>query len=198
MVARLLALSGSVRKSSFNKRLATRLATIAGDQGAEITLVDLSEFDLPIYNGDTEDDSGLPDAAVRLKRLLKENTGLIIACPEYNGFMTPLLTNTIDWCTRSDAASVDLSGFTGKTVLIASASPGPGGGSRAATHLKTMLSGIGSVVYPQGLTIASAHGAFDDQGGFVDPAMAIRAESLIKNFIEFTERFEQPRSTSML
>ena len=80
MMARLLALSGSVRKSSFNKRLATRLATIAGDQGAEITLVDLSEFDLPIYNGDTEDDSVLPDAAVRLKRLLTERAGLITPC----------------------------------------------------------------------------------------------------------------------
>ena len=121
---------------------------------------------------------------------MQENTGLIITCPEYNGFMTPLLVNTIDWCTRSENASVDLSGFADKTILIASASPGPGGASRANTHLRTMLSGIGSIVFPQTLTVPAAYNAFDDQGEFVDESMAKRAERLIKNFVRFTNRFE--------
>ena len=103
--------------------------------------------------------------------------------------MTPLLVNAIDWCTRSEDASVDLSGFADKTILIASASPGPGGGSRANTHLKTMLSGIGSIVFPQTLTVPSAYSAFDDQGEFLNDSMEKRAQRLIKKFVQFTNRF---------
>ena len=189
-MTKLLVLSGSIRAESFNLKLATRLASIAQQEAAEVTLVNLADFELPIYNGDTEAADGLPAAAKRLKTLLKGNTGLIVACPEYNGFMTPLLINAIDWCTRSEDASVDLSGFTDKTLLVTSASPGPGGGGRASTHLKTMLSAIGSIVFPQSLAVSTAHKAFDDQGEFSDEAMAQRAHRLIVKFIQFTQRFE--------
>jgi len=189
-MTQLLVFSGSSRTESFNLRLAVQLASFAEHEDAEVSLVDLRDFDLPIYNGDLEDTKGLPRAAKRLKKLLQDNTGLIIACPEYNGFMTPLLVNAIAWCTRSEDASVDLSGFAEKTVLIVSASPGPGGGSRANTHLKTMLSGIGSIVFPQTLTVPSAYNAFDDQGEFLDDSMKKRAKRLIEKFVQFTNRFE--------
>ena len=188
-MTQLLVFSGSSRIESFNLKLAVRLALIAEQTDAEVSLVNLQDFDFPIYNGDLEDAKGLPSAAKRFKKLLREHTGLIITCPEYNGFMTPLLVNTIDWCTRSEDASVDLSGFADKTVLIASASPGPAGGSRANTHLKTMLSGIGSIVFPQTLTVPSAYDAFDDQGEFLDDSMAKRAQRLIEKFVQFTNRF---------
>ncbi len=189
-MTRLLVFSGSSRAESFNLKLATQLASIAEQETAEVSLIHLGDFELPIYNGDLETAEGLPDAAKRLKELLREHTGLIIACPEYNGFMTPLLINTIDWCTRSEDASVDLSGFADKPVLIASASPGPGGGGRADTHLRTMLSGIGAIVFPQSLTVSSAHRAFGDQGEFADDSMAQRVQRLITKFIQFSRRFE--------
>ncbi|MCZ6853522.1 MAG: NAD(P)H-dependent oxidoreductase [Gammaproteobacteria bacterium] len=189
-MAHLLVFSGSTRTESFNLKLAVQLASMAEQEGATVSLVNLSDFDLPIYNGDLEITQGLPDAAKRLKNLLQENAGFIVTCPEYNGFITPLLINAIDWCTRSEDASVDLSGFSDKTVLIASASPGPGGGNRSNTHLKTMLSGIGAIVIPQTLTVPAAHNAFDDQGRFLDDAMEKRAERLIAKFIQFTNRFE--------
>ncbi len=189
-MTKLLVLSGSSRAESFNLKLATQLASIAKQEGAEVALVNLEDFELPIYNGDLEGTEGLPDAARRLKKLLQDNTGLIVTCPEYNGFMTPLLINAIDWCTRSDDASVDLSGFADKTLLVASASPGPGGGGRASTHLKTMLSAIGSVVFPQSLTVSSAFNAFGDQGEFTDASMAKRAQRLVSKFIQFSQRFE--------
>jgi chromate reductase len=189
-VTKLLVLSGSIRTESFNRRLATRLASIAKQEAAEVTSLNLADFELPIYNGDLEASKGLPDAAKRLKALLHENTGLIITCPEYNGFMTPLLINAIDWCTRSEEASVDLSGFADKTLLVASASPGPGGGGRASIHLKTMLSAIGCIVFPQSLVVSSAFNAFDDQGEFSDASMAERAQRLITGFIRFSQRFE--------
>jgi len=189
-MTRLLVFSGSSRTESFNLKLAVQLASIAEQENVEVSLVNLGDFNFPIYNGDMEDTKGLPRAAKRLKKLLQENTGLIITCPEYNGFMTPLLVNTIDWCTRSEDASVDLSGFADKTVLIASASPGPGGGNRANTHLRTMLSGIGSIVFPQTITVPSAYNAFDDKGDFLDESMAKHAKRLIQKFVLFTNRFE--------
>lgn len=189
-MTKLLVLSGSSRAESFNLKLATRLASIATQEAAEATLVNLADFELPIYNGDLEASEGLPEAAKRLQKLLQENTGLIVACPEYNGFMTPLLINAIDWCTRSEDGSVDLSGFADKTLLVASASPGPGGGGRANTHLKTMLSAIGSIVFPQSLIVSSAFDAFDDRGEFSDASMAKRAQRLIARFVEFSGRFE--------
>jgi chromate reductase len=189
-MTQLVVLSGSSRSESLNLKLAIQLASIATQEGAAVTLVNLEDYEMPIYNGDLEATHGLPAAAKRLKVLLQENTGLIVTSPEYNGFMTPLLVNAIDWCTRSEDASVDLSGFVDKTLLVASASPGPAGGSRSTTHLRTMLSAIGSIVFPQSLAVSSAFNAFDDQGAFTDASMAKRAQRLISKFIQFSQRFE--------
>lgn len=189
-MTRLSVFSGSSRADSYNQKLANQLASDAGSHGAELTVVNLGEFELPIYNGDLESTDGLPVAAAELKKILQDQSGMIIACPEYNGFMTPMLINTIAWCTRSAEASVDLSAFAGKTVLIAGASPGPGGGGRAVSHLRTLLSGIGAIVFPQSLTIPSAYSAFDEQGLLKDEKMTDRAKRMVGQFVEFTRRFE--------
>ena len=188
MTLRISVISGSSRAGSYNLKLAMQLASMAETTDTEASLINLKDFEMPLYNGDLEDTEGLPGAAKLLKRQLRESTGLIITCPEYNGFMTPVLINAIDWCTRSEDASVDLSGFDGKTVFVASASPGPGGGSRAATHLKTLLSGVGCMVFPQSVTVPSAYNAFDDEGKLVDEALVKKAEQLVEKFVQFTNR----------
>ena len=192
----LLVLSGSSRSESLNTKLATCVGAAVVRQGAEVQMVNLDVFELPIYNGDLEQSSGLPDAAKRLKQLLLSSAGIVVACPEYNGFMTPLLLNAIDWCTRSEKGSGDLSAFADKPVLVISASPGPGGGSRANSHLKTMLSGIGSFVFPATLTVPVAHKAFTETGEFSDASMAQRAERLVTRFVQFTDRFENPAQST--
>ena len=188
-MAKLLVFSGSSRRESVHTRLAVLLASVAEQEGAQTTLIRLEDFDIPIYNGDLEEEHGLPGDIKRLKALLSENTGLIITCPEYNGFMTPLLINTISWCTRSEEATPDLSGFADKAVLVASGSPSSLGGIRANTHLKTMLSGIGAIVFPQSLTVPATHQAFDSHGGLAQASMGERIERTLQNFIAFTDRF---------
>ncbi|MBH80730.1 MAG: FMN reductase [Gammaproteobacteria bacterium] len=188
-MAKLLVFSGSSRRESVHTRLAVLLASVAEQEGAQTTLIRLEDFDIPIYNGDLEEEHGLPGDIKRLKALLSENTGLIITCPEYNGFMTPLLINTINWCTRSEEATPDLSGFADKAVLVASGSPSSLGGIRANTHLKTMLSGIGAIVFPQSLTVPATHQAFDSHGGLAQASMGERIERTLQNFIAFTDRF---------
>lgn len=192
----LLILSGSSRSGSLNSKLAACLAAAVIREGVEVQIVSLADYELPIYNGDLEQTHGLPDAAKRLKQLLLNSAGIVVACPEYNGFMTPLLLNAIDWCTRSEEGSGDLSAFADKPILVISASPGPGGGGRANTHLKTMLSGIGSFVFPATLTVPVAHKAFTKTGEFSDASMAQRSARLVTRFVQFTDRFENPAQST--
>jgi chromate reductase len=183
-----LAFSGSTRADSFNHKVAATLVAQINKLGHDGQLVNLNNYDMPIYNGDLEAASGLPASVTALKQKMSEANGLIITCPEYNGFMPPVLINAIDWCTRSAEASVDLGCFINKPVFIAAASPGPGGGGRAANHLKTMLSGIGAYVSPFPLTVPSAFNAFADDGSFADEGMNDRAANMMAGFAQFTEK----------
>lgn len=185
-VATFLAFCGSSRKDSFNQKTLDCVVNALQAKGETVKVINLSDFKQPIYNGDEESASGLPEATVRLQTLLHEHDALLIGCPEYNGFMTPLLINTIDWTTRSCEATPDLSCFAGKPVLITCSSPGPGGGMRAATHLKTMLLGIGSIVSPDNFMVPSAFNAFDESGKLKDEKLRQRAEQVASRFRELT------------
>ncbi|MBD3649693.1 MAG: NAD(P)H-dependent oxidoreductase [Pseudomonadales bacterium] len=184
-MAKLLAFCGSTRKESFNRKLLDAAIRAARDQGADVTSVSLDDFPMPIYNGDLEAESGLPEGARRLKELMQQHTGIIIGCPEYNGFMTPLLMNTIDWCSRSDDAGADLSPFRDKPVLITSASPCPFGGSRSATHLRTMLAGMGCIVLPYTISLSNAGNAFSDAGSVKDDKFQSRIDRSVSGFLRF-------------
>ena len=164
MTPKLLVFAGSVRRDSFNARLARFAAREAEAAGAETTLLDLADFGLPLYNGDLEADEGLPAGAVRLKELFLAHDGFLIASPEYNGSLSPLLKNTIDWVSRPVAGQPRLVWFAGKVAGLMAASPGTLGGTRGLVHVRQILSGIGVIVGPTQLAIAEAGSAFDDDG----------------------------------
>ena len=128
MPPRFLAFSGSARRESLNRKLLAVLVDAVQSLKAEVTVADLNTYELPLYHGDLEDASGLPSGAVRLIEEIQQHDGLLIASPEYNSMMTPLLKNTIDWCTRGDDNP-----FVGKIVAVGSASPGQLGGIRSFT-----------------------------------------------------------------
>ncbi len=196
-MATFLAFCGSARKDSFNQKTLDCVVDALHANGETITSISLNDFPQPIYNGDEETASGLPEATVRMKTLLIKHDALIIGCPEYNGFMTPLLMNTIDWATRSREASPDLSCFKGKPVLITSCSPGPRGGLRAGAHLKTMLSGIGCIVSPDNFIVSGAFGAFDESGKLKDENLQRRAEQVASRFSELANKHLVPAFAAM-
>ena len=187
-MTRLLAFAGSSRKASFNRQLLDLLVAMAQEAGADITTVDLAELDIPIYNGDLEAASGLPTGAEQFRSLLHDHQGLLIASPEYNGFVTPLLLNSIDWATRDGSGGADLTPFRGKTAAIVSASPGQFGGLRSAGHLRTLLSGTGCHVLPMSLPVGSAGRAFDESGKLKEERYQQRAEQLVSQLIALTEK----------
>lgn len=145
----LLAFSGSGRMHSLNSRLLETAADMARKQGAVVEVIDLRALDLPLYDGDYEEANGLPDGARQLKEAMREADGFLIASPEYNSFPTPLLLNAIDWASRSESREeAPLSAFKGKAAGLIAASPGPMGGLRSLTALRSKLQNIGVTVIP--------------------------------------------------
>jgi chromate reductase, NAD(P)H dehydrogenase (quinone) len=174
---RILAFAGSARRESFNKRLIAIAAQGAKQAGADVTLVDLADYELPLFNQDLEA-QGLPANAVALKKLFLEHQGLLIACPEYNSSITPLLKNTIDWVSRSARGEGPLAAYQGKVAAIMSASPGALGGLRGLVHVRSILGNIGVLVLPDQVAIPTAHEAIAADGRFKDEKRQASVENL--------------------
>lgn len=181
MSIRLLGISGSTRTGSLNLRLVRAALHRAEHQGAETTLVDLKSLGIPLYDGDLEDASGLPDGARRLRNLLIEADGLVIASPEYNGSFSAVLKNAIDWTTRPDPESPEdppLVAWRGKVAGLLSTSPGGLGGIRGLVHIRAVLSHVGSHVVPQEAAIPFGHEAFREDGSILDEKRHALVESV--------------------
>lgn len=177
-MVRLLAFAGSARRDSFNKRALISLVDGARAAGAEVTVVDLRDWPMPLYDGDLEAASGLPETVQRFKALLREHDGLLLACPEYNGSITPLLKNTIDWCTRRQGDEPPLVCFRGKVAGLVSASPGALGGVRGLAIVRALLGGLGMHLIPEQVAIGQAASAFDADGRVADPARRAAVEKV--------------------
>ena len=165
---KILAFAGSTRQDSFNKKLLPIAAQSAQAAGADVTMVDLSDYPLPLYDGDLEARAGIPNHGRTLQRLFLEHHGLLLACPEYNSSISAVLKNTIDWVSRPVPDQPPLACFKGKIVSLMSASPGALGGLRGLVHVRAILGNIGCLVLPEQTAIGNAHKAFDDQGRLLD------------------------------
>jgi chromate reductase, NAD(P)H dehydrogenase (quinone) len=175
---RILAFSGSSRTESYNQRLVKIAAQAAEDRGAEVTLICLGDYPIPLFDQDAEKDFGPPQNATRLKELFLRHDGLLIACPEYNSSITPLLKNTIDWVSRAGLGEPPLAAYRGKTAAILAASPGALGGLRGLVHVRAILGNIGVTVLPDQVAVPSAQNAFSPTGSLVDPDMQTRVRAI--------------------
>ena len=176
---RILAFGGSLRRDSCNQKLAAIVADGARSAGADVTVISLRDFPMPLFDQDLEEQSGKPEAAARLKAVFREHDGLIIASPEYNSSVTAALKNAIDWVSRADRDDEPmLSALAGKTAVICSASPGALGGLRGLVHLRAILGNIGITVLPDQLAVSGAYQAFDADGSMTDAKQADRARQL--------------------
>jgi chromate reductase len=133
---RLMALAGSTRTGSYNQRLLGCAIDHARALGAEVTVADLKSYQIPLFDQDLE----------------------------YNGSITPLLKNTIDWISRSTGDAPGLACYANQVVTLLSASPGRMGGLRGLAHVRDILSGIGCIVMPTTVAVGRAQEAFDEAG----------------------------------
>ena len=185
---RVLAFSGSARQESFNQRLVAFAARAAERAGAEVRVINLRDFPLPLMNEDLEREQGQPEPAAKLKALMAEHDGFLIASPEYNSSISPLLKNTIDWASRKVGDEPSMVAYKGKTAALLSASPGRLGGLRGLIHVRSILGNLGVLVLANQVALSSAYSAFDDDGQLVNEADVERVESQASEFVELLRR----------
>lgn len=175
---KILAFAGSLRKNSFNKQLVQIAAEGARKAGADVTVIDLAMYPLPVFDEDLEAADGVPESAILFKAVLKQHDGFLIACPEYNSSITAALKNAIDWASRPAPDEQPLECFKGKVAAIMSASPGALGGLRGLVHVRAILSNIAVLVLPDQRAISQAHEAFNDDGSLKDEKQQAAIEQI--------------------
>jgi chromate reductase len=165
---KIIAFAGSTRADSFNKKLVKIASTGATEAGADVTIIDLRDFQMPIYDADLEHREGLPSNARNLKDLMLAHQGFLISSPEYNSSISAVFKNTIDWTSRQSEGEIPLACFKNKVAGIMSASPGMLGGLRGLVHVRSILGNIGVIVMPDQIAIAKAHEVFNEDGTLKD------------------------------
>lgn len=161
----ILFFSGSTRTDSVNTKLARYAAAYAATLGVNAEFIDMKDYPMPLYDGDSEAAQGLPANAVKLKEKMIAADGFVFACPEYNSSITPLMKNMIDWTSRPHTQNEPaLWAYKGKTAALLAASPGALGGLRGLVHVRDILGNIGVYVMPTQAAVGQAMQAFDANG----------------------------------
>ena len=183
---KILVTAGSIRTGSHNARLAALAAKELTLADADVTLVSLADYPLPLYDGNVDQVTGPPANALRLKQMIMAHHGVFIATPEYSGSVTPLLKNAIDWVSRvRDRGEPTYAAFKGRVFAISAASPGAAGGLRALIALRQILElGCGALVIPEQVSILRAHEAFDDMDNIIDTEIAAQLRAQLARLVE--------------
>ena len=179
--AKVLAFAGSLRVESYNKKLIKIAVEGARAAGAEVTLIDLRDFPLPVFDEDLEKAEGLPASGRKLKDLFLANKGLLLSCPEYNSSITAVLKNTIDWVSRPVQGQAPLAEFDGKVASLMAASPGALGGLRGLVTVRSILGNIKVTVLPEQMAVTKANEAFNADGTLKDAKQQEQAMRLGAN-----------------
>ena len=179
----ILVFAGSARQDSFNKKLAQYAARQLADNNIKHSFADLNDYQAPVYHGDLEAGAGIPESMTQFKQLMRSHDAFLIASPEYNGFVPPLLINTFSWCSRPEPGDTTLVATRGKYIGLMATSPGAMGGIRMLPRLREALGDLGAIVIPGPVAIGGAMNAFDDDGNLIDEGNQKRVKTLIETLV---------------
>lgn len=192
---KLLVFAGSTRQNSFNRKLASVTAAMATASGADVTHIELADFDVPMYNADLEA-QGTPADVMRLKQLMHDHPAWIICTPEYNASYPALLKNTLDWVSSPVKGNPEWTdGFKstrGKVVGVLSASPGALGGLRSQSHLAPLLINLECWLAPRNFALGRAGDAFDDNGNLKEERAQKSVQAVIDQVLWAAGRLNTP------
>ena len=187
----LLAFSGSLRRESTNTKVLNIATAGAIEAGASVETLDLKQLDFPMYDGDIESESGLPDAVRVAQAKMREADGFLIASPEYNSSLSGALKNFIDWTSRPDGDHAAGASFGGKVAVLMSASPGGLGGLRGLFDIRKIIETMGVIVLPEQVAVQKCFEAFGDDGTLADPKLQSAVKGLGTRLAEFTAQLKK-------
>lgn len=178
---KIVAIAGSLRKQSFNAQLAKIAAEAALHNGAEVEFLSLADYDIPLFNEDLEKQK-TPEGVAQLKQKIREADGMLVVSPEYNGSISGVLKNALDWVSRTEADQKPA--FRDTTVALLSTSPGGLGGIRGLNHVRDIFVGMGSLVLSNQVAVPSAYAAFNEAGKLSDEGMNDKVNSLAAQLVQ--------------
>jgi chromate reductase len=177
---RIVAISGSLRRASYNRSLLFAIAEVA-PVGMALEIQPIAE--IPFFNQDVEA-QGTPEPVQRLRDAVAAADGLLVATPEYNAGAPGVLKNTIDWLSRPARGSV----LTGKPTGLVGVTPGQLGTARAQGQLRAAFEFAAAPVMPSPqVFISLAREKFDADGRLTDE----RTRAALKTFMEAFQRWVQ-------
>lgn len=184
---RILVFGGSIRSGSLSSKLAAVAAKEIALLDTDVTQISLADYPLPIFNGDFEDEKGVPENALKLAHLIAATMGVFIATPEYNHSLPPLLKNTLDWISRiRHTGTVP---YRHKVYAMGATSDGRFGGARAIIDLRKVLAtSVGGIVIPSRVEVPMAQHAFDESGELIDELSAKMLKTVTKQLVDFARR----------
>ena len=184
----IVAFAGSLRRGSWNKKLVRLGAETAREAGAEVTLLDLADYRVPVFDEDLERSEGMPENALRLRREMERSDGLLLSSPEYNSSIPGILKNVIDWISRPIADEPPQMAFRGKVVALLSASPGALGGLRGLIAVRAILGHLGCIVLPDQMALPQADRAFSADEKLADPKRQEQMARVVRAHVAFLQR----------
>jgi NAD(P)H-dependent FMN reductase len=186
----ILVFAGSIRTGSLNEKLAVSAAEAITEAGGSVDKISLADYPMPIYNGDLEENEGVPETARALAEKFVASQGIFIAAPEYNGGMTPLLKNTIDWVSRPKSTEHRPGPYKGRVFAIGGASNGGFGGYRGLLQLRHSLeNALGTLMVPEMVSVPAASEAFDESGKLVAERPAGMMKTVAERLVDMAETF---------
>jgi len=165
---------GSLRSGSINKQLEKALIKRFKRAGGKTSSINLAAYDLPLYNGDIK----TPPGVKKLIRKIKSCDGVVVVSPEYNGGITPVLKNAIDW-----TSTIGTDHFKSPYWGVASCSPGAMSGIMGMRQLNYILMRVGGKVSPIQVGVGNAEQAFNTKGELIAEPSSTLAEGLIADML---------------
>lgn len=161
---KLLAFGASTSSTSINRQLANYAASLVPN--ADVTQLDLRQFDLPLYSEDEESANGIPAAAHDFRKLITEHDALVVSLAEHNGSYSAAFKNLYDWTSR-----IEIKVWDDKPMLLLATSPGQGGASIVLAAAEATFSRMGAKIVAT-FSLPSFQDQFAETTGVKDPELA--------------------------
>ena len=169
--------SASLREASVNLKLSKLISKVAEANGAEVDFARMNDFDMPMYNFDDQQSSGIPAGAQSFSDRITAADGMILTSPEYNWGPAATIKNAVDWLSRIQPMPLDK-----RSILLSSASPALAGGVKGLMSLRLSFEALGTWVYPKMFTLAQAPGAFNDDGTLKDEDLSNMLNAMVADY----------------